>query len=98
MGGIPGKKGAVKGQISNGLFSAADGQDPSQQFADPSGGLNSRSNHKRPKSNLDGFLKSSKQGPINSNELPQIEVQNRNFMRQANKTPVVQQSHQVQSK
>ena len=33
-------------------------------------GLNSRGNHKRPKSNLDGFFKSSKGGPINTNELP----------------------------
>jgi len=49
-----------------------------QQFAnggDPLGqssgsGLNSRGGHKRPKSNLDGFFKSSKGGPINTSELP----------------------------
>ena len=74
----------MKPHMNNGLFNSNDAKDGqhlnTHQFlngADPNanansliGGVNSRGHHKRPKSNLDGFFKSSKGGPINSNELP----------------------------
>ena len=50
------------------FISSQDGQQTQQTNA--LAGANSRGNHKRPKSNLDGFLKSSKNGSMNSNELP----------------------------
>ena len=103
--GVGHKKNPSKGPVQPGVFLGEnDGQaatGPGQFLAQDNNraSANSQNNHKRPKSNLDGFLKGSKQGALQpQNELPQIEVQNRNHQRQANKTPVVQQSHPVPSK
>ena len=76
----------MKPQMNNSLFGGTDGgMDPqhlnTQQFIGSQGqqsegqqnnltGAMGSRGHKRPKSNLDGFFKSSKGGPMNSNELP----------------------------
>ena len=79
--GLAHKKNLNKAPMQPGIFLGENdsGQPPSgpgQFLAQDNNraAANSQNNHKRPKSNLDGFLKGSKQGALHQNELPQIEV------------------------